>query len=709
MSTVEQRPPRVSSIGTSVRRVEGPEKVTGQARYAFEHTPDDVAYCWHVQATIATGTVSGVDVDRALAMPGVLAVLWHGNAEQLRPQDDPELDVLQSDVVVYRGQIVAAVVATTLETAREAADQLQVSYVEAGPPDTLLRTDHPELYAPEQVSAGFPTDVTRGDPEAAWARSAVRLDQSYSTPALHNNAMEPHASVARWDGGTLTVWDSNQGASSVQESLVAAFGLAPGDVQVLCEHVGGGFGSKGSARPNVVLAAMAARAVGRPVKLALTRQAMFAVVGYRTPTIQRVRLGADADGTLTAVLHDAFGQSSRIFEFAEQTTEATRHMYAAPDWSTTHRLVRLDVPTPRWMRAPGEAPGMVGLEIAMDELAARLGMDPVELRIRNEPDADPESGSPFSSRSLVECLREGARRFGWADRDPRPAVRREGRTLRGTGVASATYPAYAQPSSARVRAEADGRYVVSIAAVDIGTGARTVLRQIAADALEADIDAVEVRLGDSRLPKASVAGGSSGTSSWGWAVTLACQALRGQLPVGVSPPPDGVEATADTCDVLAERPAFARQAFGAQFAEVEVDVDTGEIRVLRQLGVFGVGRIMNPTTARSQLLGGMTMGLGMALLEQGLMDPRFGDYVNHDLAEYHVPAHADVRDIDAVWLEEHDEQLNPMGGKGIGEIGIVGSPAAIVNAVWHATGVRVRELPVLLDDILEGLDPALRD
>jgi xanthine dehydrogenase YagR molybdenum-binding subunit len=506
--------------------------------------------------------------------------------------------------------------------------------------------------------------------------------------------MEPHATTALWEGDDLVLYDSNQHPSGVAGAVGAVFGLPAGRVHVISEHVGGGFGSKGTARPNAVLAAMAARVVGRPVKLALPRQAMFSMVGYRTPTLQRIRLGAQRDGTLTAIEHDAVEQTSRLFEFAEQTTVVTRHMYAAPNRRTSHRLVRLDMPTPRWMRAPGEAPGMVGLECAMDELAVELGMDPIELRVRNEPRAEPESGVPFSSRHYVDCLREGARRFGWDGRDPRPRNRREGNWLIGTGVAGAIYPTMAQPSIARVRRTPEGTAEVAIAAVDIGTGARTILTQIAADELGLPVERVHLRIGDSTLPKASVAGGSSGSASWGWAITGACRELRES---------GKDEATFDSGDLVQQQEKEGKHAFGAHFAEVRVDVDTGEVRVSRLFGMYAVGRILNPRTARSQFIGGMTMGMGMALHEEGVLDPAMGEWVNHDLAEYHIPAHADVEWIDAAWIDEHDEQVNPMGSKGIGEIGIVGSPAAIVNAVYHATGVRVRSLPVRLDKILPHL------
>jgi xanthine dehydrogenase YagR molybdenum-binding subunit len=417
---------------------------------------------------------------------------------------------------------------------------------------------------------------------------------------------------------------------------------------------------------------------------------MFALTGYRTPTIQRVRLGADADGTLTAIVHDAFEQSSQYREFAEQTTVVTRMLYASASRRTTHRLVRLDVPTPSWMRAPGECPGMFALESAMDELAYELGVDPIELRVRNEPPRDPEKDIPWSSRHLVECLREGAERFGWADRDPTPGIRRDGEWLRGTGVAAATYPAYRSPASASVRTDGDG-YLVQISGSDLGTGARTVLTQIAADALEVAPASVRVEIGDSALPRAGVAGGSMGTASYGSAVYKACRALRDS---------GGDEASAATADDIKAQEDLSRHAFGAQFAEVRVSEATGEIRVPRLFGMFAVGKVINPKTARSQFIGGMTMGLGMALLEESIMDAQFGDYVNHDFAQYHVPACADVRDIDAAWIDEEDSHLNPMGSKGIGEIGIVGAAAAIGNAVFHATGHRFRELPIRLDRVL---------
>ncbi|HEY0364798.1 MAG TPA: xanthine dehydrogenase family protein molybdopterin-binding subunit, partial [Solirubrobacteraceae bacterium] len=456
------------------------------------------------------------------------------------------------------------------------------------------------------------------------------------------------------------------------------------------------------------VAALAARHVQRPVKLAVTRQQMFAITGYRTPTIQRLRLGADSEGRLTAIWHEVFEQSSTLREFAEQTAVPTRTMYAAPNRRTSHRLARLDVPTPTWMRAPGETPGMYALECAMDELAIAARIDSVELRIRNEPDVEPESGVPFSSRHLVDCLRAGAERFGWSGRDPKPGIRREGRWLVGTGVASSTYPARRRPSQAIARAEHDGRFVVRIGAADIGTGARTVLTQIAADALGVDPALVTLELGDSALPFAMLAGGSMGTASWGSAVVKACALLAERLgELGGEVPAAGFEVSADTAEDVAADERLERHAFGAQFAEVRVDADTGEVRVPRLLGVFAAGRILNPLTARSQLIGGMTMGLSMALHEESVLDREFGDYLNHDFAQYHVAACADVQQLEATWLEEDDTHLNPMGAKGIGEIGIVGTAAAIANAVHHATAIRVRDLPLRLDRLLEaGLSAA---
>ncbi|BBH69062.1 xanthine dehydrogenase [Actinoplanes sp. OR16] len=677
-----------ANIGAPLARREGPLKVTGAAAYAAEYPQDDVAYGWVVTSPVPHGRLRSVIADPA---DTVLAVLWHGNAPRIAEAGDPELAVLQSDRISYRGQPVALVVAGTLEEARRAAQTVQLD-IEVLPHDAVLRPDHPDLYTPQQVNPAFPATTSAGDVEAALSDSEVSVDVVYETPALHNNPMEPHATIARWDGDSLTVHDSNQHPSGIAATLAEAFSVER--VRVITEHVGGGFGSKGTARPNAVLAAMAARVVERPVKIALPRQQMFSIVGHRTPTIQRIRLGATTDGVLTAIDHQATSQTSRLLEFAEQTAVSTRHMYAAPNRHTTHRLLRLDMPTPRWMRAPGEAPGMFALECAMDELAEKLGMDPIELRIRNEPDAEPESGTPFTSRHYVDCLRRGAQRFGWEGRDPRPRRRREGDWWIGTGVAGATYPTMAQPSTARVRKRDDGRFEVSIGAADIGTGARTILTQIAADALSTDASAIDIRIGDSSLPKASVAGGSSGSASWGWAVTGACREL---LASG------GDEAVFDTTDLIQQQETDGRHAFGAHFAEVRVDAVTGEVRVSRMLGMFAAGRILNPRTARSQFLGGMIMGMGMALHEEGVLDPAFGEWVNHDLAEYHIPAHADVEHLEADWLDEHDDQINPMGSKGIGEIGIVGSPAAIVNAVWHATGIRVRDLPVRLDKLLPDL------
>jgi xanthine dehydrogenase YagR molybdenum-binding subunit len=693
---------RPRAMGRRLVRRDGQRKATGTAPYAFEADVESPAYCHPVQATVARGRITAITSDDADAVPGVIAVLTSANAERLASTEDAELAVLQDDTVSFRGQLVGVVIAETSEAARQAAGLVRVTYDEQ-PHDVTLSATRDDLYKPDKVNPGFDTDTEQGDVDAAMAAAPVTVDRTYTTAMNHNNPIEPHTTTARWDaadGGTLTLWDSTQGVHTVRGTVADVFGLAIERVRVICPFVGGGFGSKGVPHAHVVLATLAARALpGRAVKLALTRQQMFSLVGYRTPTIQRMRLGADRDGHLSAIALDVVEQTSRIKEFAEQTGVPTRMMYAAPHRRTTHRLAALDVPVPSWMRAPGECPGMFGPEVAMDELAEALGIDPIELRIRNEPEVDPETGHPFSSRNLVTCLRQGAERFGWTRRDPGADGRRDGGWLVGTGVAASVYPANRKPeSTARVRFE-DGRYAVEIGAADLGTGTWTILPQIAADALDVPVDLVDVRIGDTLYPMASVAGGSTGTSTWGSAVVEAARAFRDKFG---AEPGEGDEAEGDVpSDPAAER--YARYAFGAQFAEARVDVDTGEIRVSRLLGVFAAGRIVNPVTARSQFIGGMTMGLSMALHENSVLDPRFGHVVNHDLAEYHIAANADVPAIEAHWIDEHDPYVNAMGTKGIGEIGIVGTAAAVANAVHDATGVRVRDLPITLDKVLPYL------
>ncbi|HEX9042129.1 MAG TPA: xanthine dehydrogenase family protein molybdopterin-binding subunit [Trebonia sp.] len=671
-------------------RVEGTDKVTGAARYAYEHPVAGAVYAFPVTAPVASGTIGALDAAAALAMPGVIAVLHGGNTHPLGGREF-ELSLFEAAEVTYRGQLVALVVADTLEHARAAADAVQVSYEPSGH-DVALRADHPRLYRPDKVNPGMPADTGYGDVAAGLAGAAARVAVTYTTPVQHNNAMEPHAAIASWDeAGVLTVYDTTQGPSADRDTIADVLGLAAGQVRVISPHVGGGFGSKGTTRPHAILAAVAARAAGRPVKVALSRQQMFTLTGHRTPTIQRVELGAARDGRLTAVAHDVIEHTALRTEFAEQTAACTRVMYGTPAMRTTHRLARLNVPAPSWMRAPGETPGMYALESAMDELAVALGMDPVELRIVNDPAAEPDSGLPFSSRNLVACLRAGAERFGWAGRDPRPGVRRRGRWLAGTGVAASTYPARRRPSTATAELTGDG-YEIRIAAADIGTGARTALRDIAASVLGADPARVRVVLGSSTLPDAPLAGGSMGTASWGSAVAAACEALL----------KDGRHGRADTAGDVAGDEGWARHSFGAQFAEVLVDPATGEVRVPRLLGVFAAGRIISPVLARSQFIGGMTMGLSMALFEETAVDPSAGAFVRTDLAQYHIATCADVPSVTAFWIDEDDPHLWPGGGKGIGEIGITGTAAAIGNAVWHATGRRVRDLPITPAKLLNG-------
>ncbi|MFF9687818.1 xanthine dehydrogenase family protein molybdopterin-binding subunit [Streptomyces sp. NPDC014623] len=691
------------ALGAPLVRREGRDKVTGTARYAAEQALPGCLHGWIVPATVASGRVTAIRTADALAMPGVHTVLTHDNAPRLEEPDDPILAVLQNDRVPHRGWPVALVLAESPEAARAGAEAVYVEYATIEH-DVVLTGDHPGLYTPEEANGGFPALRERGDALRAFDAAPVRIDATYTLRGLHNHPMEPHASTARWADGHLTVHDSSQGSSAVRNSLATALGLDRDRVTVVAEHVGGGFGSKGTPRPQSVLAAMAARHTGLPVQLALPRRYMAAIIGHRAPTLQRVRLGADLDGVLSSVSHEVVTHTSRIKEFVEQAAVPARTMYASPHSRTEHRVAALDVPSPSWMRAPGEASGMYALESAMDELACALGIDPVELRLRNEPQTEPDSGLPFSSRNLTACLNEGARRFGWHDRDPRPATREEGPWLLGTGVASAMYPVLVSKSAARAQAFPDGSYRIGINATDIGTGARTVLAQVAASALDTPPENVTIDIGSSDLPTAPVAGGSSGTASWGSAVHKAATALTRRLTEHTGAlPPEGITVTADTGEETAQEPPYARHAFGAHFAEVAVDSLTGEVRVRRLLGVYAAGRILNPRTARSQFIGAMVMGLGMALTEGSTMDPAFGDFTERDLASYHVPSCADVPDIQAHWIDEVDPHLNPMGSKGIGEIGIVGTAAAIGNAVRHATGVRLRELPLTPDKLLPYL------
>jgi xanthine dehydrogenase YagR molybdenum-binding subunit len=684
-------------VGQPLPRLDGPDKVTGRARYAVEHPLEDhgpALHAWLVQSTVAKGRVERIDASAALEHPGVRQVLDHTTAPRLADTDDRELAILQDARIHFRGQILAVVLAETIEAAREGAARVEVQ--EAAAPHEVVLTDDSEIHDPEDVDEA---ETDTGDVTGALADAAVRVDHVYRTPHEHNSPMEPHAVTATWDGTRLTLHDSTQGVHDVATTLAPMLGLAREQLRVVAPYVGGGFGSKGVPHSPEMAAALAAiQVAGRPVKLAVTRQQMFALTGYRSQTVSRVRLGARPDGRLTAFGHDAVSQTSVIKEYTERAAIATRTMYAAPARHSSQSVARLDVAVPSWMRAPGRMPGLFALEVAMDELAVACDVDPIDLRERNEPDVDPQTGKPWNDRRLVECLRRGAERFGWADRPRAARATVDGDWRVGTGVAAATYPAvWNAGNSARVAALDHGRYAVSIGAVDIGTGARTVLAQIAADALGVAPADLDVGIGDTDLPRASVAGDSSGTGSWGTAIVQAAERFRADH--GPSPAP-GVETTFTT-ESYPDTDGHSLHSFGAVFAEARVHRWTGELRVPRLYGLYSVGRVINPDTARSQLRGGLLMGLSAALFEESYRDPRFGHVVTQDLATYHVATHADAMAVDADWLDEDDRLATPMGSRGLGEIGIVGTAAAVVNAVHHATGVRVRSLPVTADAFLE--------
>ncbi|MEV0231036.1 xanthine dehydrogenase family protein molybdopterin-binding subunit [Nonomuraea sp. NPDC050786] len=737
-------------VGRPVDRLDGRAKTTGQARYAAEHPYPDLAHAALVHATIPRGRITAIDTEAARAVKGVIDVLTHENAPTMKPPPAQSLlnpstmvtgtsvNYLATDEVHWNGQPVAVVVAESPEAARHAADLVRPTYEEL-PAVVDFAAEEPNA-TPQKSSAIRPAATDKGNAEAALAAAPVSVDLRFSTPPHSHNAIEPHATTAAWDGDRLTVHESTQSIAWLRSHLAQRFGVPQRNIRVLSPYVGGGFGGKGSVWAGTLLAVLAARATGRPVRLALTRAAVYHTVGGRTPSTQRVALGAESDGKLTALIHTSVARTGRAGGMPEQITAASRHLYDSPNIRLRQSLVRLDLLPNTFMRAPGESIGTFALESAMDELACELGMDPIELRMRNEPARDPVDGKRFANRMLREAYELGAERFGWRERDPRPGSMRDGRWLVGMGVASAYHPSFQLPANVTVRLGADGGVVVRCGLQEIGVGAATAQAQIAADELGVPLESVRVEVGDSELPEAPMAGGSGQTASAAAGVLAACRKLKraaldlarkspGSPLRGVTSPEardgglyqgsrgetyaailtragrDHLEAAAGMgmlrflAKAVRDQRRWVKAACGAQFCEVRVDRDTGEVRVSRWVGVFDVGTVINAKTVASQLRGGIVMGIGLALSEETLIDQRTGRVVNASLAEYHVPVHADIPRIDVHCLDEPDPTM-PLGLRGVGEVGITGVGAAVANAVRHATGKRVRDLPITLDKLL---------
>ncbi|WP_430912724.1 xanthine dehydrogenase family protein molybdopterin-binding subunit [Methylobacterium sp. sgz302541] len=734
-----------ASIGRPLTRREGLLKVTGGARYAADNRPEGLLHAVLAVSTIARGRVTHLDVAAAKAHPGVVEVMTPDNAPKLAQDPDKKdnpfafrMELLQDDRVRYANQAVAVVIAQTLEAATEGARLLAPRY-EAEAAQVDLGGQEP--FVPKSIGIGEPPDAGRGDVEAGLASAAKRIEATYATPAQYHNAMEPHAIVARWDGERLILDMPSQGMAAAQGRLAGLFGIKPADILIRTPFLGGGFGSKGVVSGPQVLGIMAARLVGRPVKLVLRREQMFGPVGHRGPTRQTLRLGTGEDSRLTAIDHRTVTASSRFDDFFEPASGVSHTLYASPAIATSHRGERLDTGTPLFMRAPGEASGSLAIESAMDEMALACGVDPLAFRLANYAAAEPISDKPFSSKALRECYAKGAERFGWEKRPQEPRrMRDEDGLLVGWGLGTATFPALMFQGEARAEIRADGGASMEIGAQDMGQGAWTALAQIAADGLGVDVEALDFRMGESTLPNAGIAGGSAHTATAGSAVHKAAEAVIRELAAlalsdersplfgagnagvvargGRLLRRDDESRGESFADILARagrasvegrgkagpdpaaQKAYAMHAHGAVFAEVKVDPDLGQIRVTRLVGAFAAGRVINPRLVESQYYGGMVWGVSFALHEHALMDPRSGRFLNNSLAEYHVPVNADIPRMEAILVEEHDPHVNALGVKGVGEIGITGTAAAVANAVWHATGVRVREMPITLDRLL---------
>ncbi|CAO4172873.1 Xanthine dehydrogenase family protein molybdopterin-binding subunit [Methylorubrum populi] len=714
-------------VGRPIDRIDGRLKVTGRAPYAYE-TRDlkNPAYGFIVEAAIAKGRIRSLDTGAAKRAPGVLLVMTHETVPEQGEKKEQVWPQLQGPEIRFHGQPIAFVVAESFEQARAAAALVRADY-DAQAPDASLRAAQATAHEPK--AAQTPPDSKLGDFEGAFAAAPVTLDVEYTTPVQIHAQMEPHATIASWetgpDGDRLVLYTANQMLNRGQSSLAQVLKLKPENVRLVSHYIGGGFGSKLQPQPEATLAALASKTLKRPVKVALTRQQEFHVATHRTDTIQRIRLGADETGRLTAIAHESWSATALGDAFFETSANVTRSLYAGANRLTRHRLANLNVPIASAMRAPGEAVGQLAFECAMDELAERLKIDPIALRIRNEPEQDPEKQVPYSTRQLVACMEEGAKRFGW-DKRAAAGTARDGRWRVGLGMSAAARLNPLMPSQASVRLNPDGTLTVRMAMTDIGTGTYTILAQIAGEMMGLPVERIRVEIGDTAYPKAAGSGGSFGAASAGSALYVACDNLRQALLRSAGMNPDGavfsegralsgnrsetlaslagaegIEATGEI-KPGAMKEKFSQYSYGAHFAEVGVDADTGEIRLRRMLGVFTGGRILNLKTARSQAIGGMTFGIGAALMEAAETDTRFGSFVNHDLAEYHVPVHADVPAIDAVFLPELDDKANPLKSKGLGELGICGAGAALANAVHNATGLRIRDYPLTLDKVLGG-------
>ena len=731
-------------IGQAKKRVTGKLKVTGGARYAAEFPVDNVAHGVLTTSTIAKGRIDRIYTAQAEVYPGVLAVITHVNAPNLASKSIPQAEKintappgdypqsLYTDRIYFYGQAIAVTVAETLEQAEQAAELIRVEYA---PQDHAVRVEAAKQLVSPPEGSRHSGEVTRGNPEAALSQAAVSISENYTVPTEHHNPIEPHATIAVWSGDRLTIYDKTQWVKSVQQHLGAVFGIPQENIEVVSPFVGGAFGCAGRIWQQTTIAPIAARVVNRPVKVVLSRQQMFTLTGHRPYTSQRVALGANQDGTLTAILHEGTAEIAQFETYTENLLNASRFLYACPHVQTRYRLAKLDVSAPTFMRAPGEAQGVFALESALDELAYQLGVDPLELRLKNYAEKDPESNLPWSEKALRECYLQGAERFGWANRRPEPRSMAENGILIGYGMATATYPMVRMRAVAKARILADGTAVIQSAASDMGPGTYTTMTIIASEALGIPPERIRFELGDSSLPFAPPHGGSMTVASVGSAVQAACQQARAQALAMAHSPLAGIKdsdiAVADGRMFLKQNPSqgvsyaeilqqanqefieteqasapgdeqqqYSMHSFGAQFVEVQVDELLGDINVSRVVSAVDVGRIINPQTAKSQTIGGVVGGIGMALHEHTHIDSRFGNYVNANLGEYLVPVNADIPEIESLFVGEPDYHANPLGARGMGEIALVGVAAAVANAVYHATGKRIRDLPITPDKLL---------